>query len=134
MIDLIEAALEARIQTLVGEQEIAWWGRPYAPTKGVPYLTVRCARNARPVGVGANSPELWQGTLQLLVVHPMIEGMAPARSRAVAVRNHFPRGLTLPAGSTTVCVESRTIDNPYSSADWTNVPVIVGWFTEENPA
>jgi hypothetical protein len=134
MITDIEAALEARLLTLSGET-IAWWGRPFSPTKGQAYITAQiAARAASPMGVGASSPELWQGTLQLLVAHPMNEGPKPARIRAEAVRDHFPRGLTLVQGAARVIIETRSIQPAYAAIDWNNYPVLIGWFAEEIPA
>ena len=109
MIADIEAAFEAHLLTLTSET-IAWWGRPYSPVKGQPYVYAQIlARDAQPMGVGANAPELWQGSLQLLVAHPTNEGPAPARERAEAVRDHFPRALTLIRNSARVIVMSRTV-------------------------
>jgi hypothetical protein len=133
MITDIEAALEARLLTLPNET-IAWWARPFFPTKGQAYVAAQIAANsASPMGVGANSPELWQGTLQLLVAHPVNEGPKPARTRAEAIRDHFPRGLTLQHGAARLIVETRSIQPAYAAVDWINYPVLIGWFTEEIP-
>lgn len=135
MITDIEAALEARLLTLPGGETVAWWGRAFSPTKGQPYIAAQVlARDARPMAVGANAPELWQGMLQLLVAHPMNEGPKPGRERAVAARDHFPRGLTLVHGAARLIIETRSIQPGYAAIDWINYPVLIGWFTEEIPA
>lgn len=134
MVPDIERALEDRIQLLTSETNIAWWGRRFVPEKGMPYLAAQItARSGQPIATGTNAPEMWQGFLQLLVVHPASEGPRVARTRALAVRDHFPRGLTLSSGQARVIIETRSMPPAYETGDWLNYPVIIGWFCEESP-
>ena len=130
----LEAALEARVQALSSETEIAWEGISYAPRKGRPYLAVQtAARQRSPMALGPQSPHLWVGTWSFRVVHPAEEGKAIAYQRAKTVLDWFPRALTLVYGGAKIVVESGSIQPAYPTADWLNIPVTVSWFTEEAP-
>lgn len=133
MLHDIEAALEARIQSLANEPEIAWWGRGvYEPIKGRPYLTADISgQQSRSMALGAKAPELWEGFLQIMVAHPRAEGAAVARQRADAVRDHFPRGLTLISNVAKVVVMERSIQPLMQAVDWLNYPVLINWICEE---
>lgn len=132
MIDDIHAALQERTALIAGET-IVGWGVSYAPVVGEPYLHVTMpARSSQPMAVGPEPPEMWRGTLQLLVCHPALEGEMPAIARARAVRDNFPIGLTLLKNSARITIERRDIQPSYPMPDWINVPVLVSWFAEEH--
>lgn len=128
----IQDALYGRVQLLTSEPEVAWAEVPYVPVIGRPYIAVAVqGRNRMPMAIGPLTPHLWQGTLQIVVLHPANEGSRRALRRADAVIDHFPRSLTLTAGTGKVLIEAGTIDQSYTTADWLNVPVIIRWFSEE---
>jgi hypothetical protein len=77
---------------------------------------------------------VWEGSLQILVTHPAAEGARAASLRALAVRNHFPRALTLVQGQARVLVLSRSIQPVMQAIDWLTYPVLIGWYCEEIPS
>lgn len=128
----IQRALDARMAAFGGE--IAWEGVPYAPTKGVPYLATSIAgRLAQTSGIGPAAPRFWSGVYQVLVAHPLGEGLAPAYDTAARVLAQFPRGLTLISGPAKVVIERGSAAPAYDTADWINVPVQLAWYCEELP-
>lgn len=130
MLGLIEAALRPRISLIT--DPVAWEGVPYSPAKGLPYVeAAMTGRSSSPMAIGSNTPELWRGILQLTAVHPAEEGLRLVQSRALAIRDLFPIGLTLVNGIARVTIEARDIPAGYRSADWYRQPVIIRWFAEE---
>jgi len=130
MLNLIEAALRTRISQI--SDPVAWEGVPFNPTKGIPYVeAAMTGRSSSPMAIGANTPELWRGILQITAVHPAEEGISRAHSRALAIRTLFPIGLTLVNGIARVTIEGRDIPAGFRSADWYRLPVIIRWFAEE---
>ena len=128
----LEDAFADRLKLLASEPEIDWGDVPYEPKRGVPYVTAKMqARQRRPMGLGSNTPHLWQGFYNLVVVHPADEGPRRAVQRAQKLLEHFPRGLTLLAGPGKAIVESGTIEPSYATAASVNVPVVLSWFSEE---
>ena len=130
MLAQIEAALRTRIIQIT--DPVAWEGVPFSPVKGQPYVeAAMTGRSSTPMAIGAKTPELWRGVLQLTVVHPAEEGLRLVHSRAQAVRDLFPIGLTMVNGVARVTIEARDLPAGFRSADWYRQPVIIRWFAEE---
>jgi hypothetical protein len=130
MIRQIEAALRTRT-TLIADP-VAWEGVPYSPTKGQPYVEIAMTgRTSSPMGIGPTTAELWRGVLQITAVHPAEEGLRLVQTRAQALRDLFPIGLTLLNDMARVTIEARDIPPGYRSTDWYRQPVIIRWFAEE---
>ena len=130
MLALIEGALQTRITQIT--DPVAWEGVPYSPVKGTPYVEAAITgRSSTPMAIGSNTPELWRGILQLTAVHPAEEGLRLVQSRANALRDLFPIGLTIVNDIARVTIEGRDIPAGFRSADWYRLPVIIRWFAEE---
>lgn len=129
MIDLIEKAMNARIALLTGE--IQYEGRAYTPRSGVPYTTAKLQHNRMPLGLGPDTPHMWQGVLNLVAVSPAAEGKPAATKRGLLLLLHFPRGLTLVEGAARVVVETTDFQGAYTTGDWIHAPISVRWFCEE---
>lgn len=119
----------------IASDQIAWPEKTFVPTKGVPYLKPEMSGRARrPVGVGADSVQLWTGFYQVGVFVPRDTGTRLQNAIASQVIKAFPRGLSrqTPQGVELI-VTNSTAPSPVPFADWVNLPVQIEWFATEPP-
>lgn len=130
IVEDISTALEARLVAFGGK--IQREGEVLSASITQPYVSGQMAvRQSTQLGIGHNAPRFWSGVYRVLVAQPRSDGMAAALAKADMILQHFPRGLTLTAGSAALVIEQGTVEPSYSAVDWINVPVLIRWFCEE---
>lgn len=130
----IQRALEARVQLLTAEPEVAWEGQTYEVRADVPYISTQVTgRRRRPMALNAVTPFEWRGLFTVVVKHPGVEGLRPAYARAGVVEAHFPRGLTLSDGPLRVIIQETDLPPSYTTPGWRHQPVQIAWSCEEPP-
>jgi hypothetical protein len=132
----IRKALFERVEGLpaaVIGQYLQKEGQTRTPVTGDPYTTGKLVYRRDKIALGANSPFLWTGTLQLDLVHPQNLGSPAASRRVDLMVGAWPAALTLVESGVTVLVERCDAQTAYTAADWIHSPVIVSWICEELP-
>ena len=129
----VKKALDAHLLTFTGGGPIHVSGQTFEPTPGVPYLRADVPAYQRsPLGIGAHTATIAQGTYQIRVVRPAVEGASVALAMAARVAYHFRRGtaLALETGPA-LNIQQATEVAMMEQGDWIVVPVIVSWFSTE---
>ena len=126
----VKAALEARVVAIASPLPTRWENVVFTPPlDGAAYQNVDLlpATPANPtLGDGMYRE---QGVLQVVLSYPINGGSGPAYNKAEAVRDWFPRGLTLSSGGVTVVIgQTPAIGPKRDAADRFVVPVSVRWY------
>lgn len=133
--DLLNGVLEQATVPGISAGNIAWPRKTYVPKKGIPYLKPELAARARtPVGFGADSVQLWNGSYQIGVFTPRDLSSHLQDQIASAILRLYPRGLAMqtPQGVwMTVTRCTAPVSVPFG--DWENLPVTIDWFATEPP-
>lgn len=130
----IQAALDAHLQALAAEPEVAWDGLTYEPRADRNYVTTQmAARQRRPMALNAATPWEWRGIYTIVVRHIAAEGLRPAYARAGVVASHYARGLTLVSSGVKVIILEAGLPPHFKTPGWINQPVQVSWTCEEPP-
>lgn len=125
-VDAIAAALLARVATLniaSPDRPIAYPDVAFTPPADGKYVEARIFYN-RPAYEGLKSGRLDQGLLQITVVWPKDQGIAPM-SDVQAVIDHFPKGLTL-TGAVRVSGQPYATTPLLDGSD-TRIPITIPW-------
>lgn len=132
---VLSQALEGGTITGIGQDQVAWPEKTFAPRKGQPYLKPELAARARrPVGFGADAVQQWDGTFQIGVFVPRDQGTRLQNGIASQVLRVFHRGLAMrtPEG-VWINISHGTAPVPVPFGDWVNLPVQIVWFATEPP-
>lgn len=115
---LIRAAFETRLNGMLPALATAFENVPYTPVTGTPYQQVfLLAAEPENPSVGA-ALERAIGIFQVTLFYPINAGPSPAWARGQAIKERFPRGLSMTSGAVTVHVTSTpSVARGESSAD-----------------
>ena len=99
----ISAALDSRLNTLLGSSPIAWENTAFTPVKDTLYLSQHILpASTIQAGLGVNGLDEHIGIYQIDVYAPKGKGRGDAEAKADAVADHFKRGTDLVYGGTYV--------------------------------
>ncbi|RVT96241.1 hypothetical protein EOD42_14105 [Rhodovarius crocodyli] len=131
----IQRAFENRVKLLANEPLVQWEGMAFEPRTGKPWISTRMTgRDVSPMGSFQVTPHLWRGSYTILVKHPADEGLRPAYSRALAIRDFFPRGSPdIADGPVKITITNVGLPPDFVTAGWRTQPVAISWFYEEPP-
>lgn len=101
----ISNALETRLNAIASPIATAWENVEFTPVGGVPYqkVDILFAEPENPT-FGANFNRQ-RGFMQVQLRYPLNTGRQAALARAEAIKNWFPRGLSLSDSGVTAIVE-----------------------------
>lgn len=123
-------ALETRLKALDPTFPTAWENASYTPTTGTPYqqVTLMRATPENPVqGIGFRE----QGFLQVSLYYPLNKGPGDAEAKAKALRDWFPKKLSLVHGGITVTINAAAeIATGFKDGDRWVVPVRIPFHTK----
>lgn len=91
---VIRGALQTRLKTLGWADQTAWENRKFTPTAGVPYQRVTTLF-AEPNNLGLGETALERGVFQVTLAYPVGSGIGASTARAEAIRDAFPKNLTI---------------------------------------
>jgi hypothetical protein len=127
----IRDALEGHLALLADLPPVGWEDVAFEPDDGEAHLLVfliPAPTQSRTVG----SPEITneQGILQVSVRTPPNRGPRPAETLAMAVRDHFPKGLGLSSGGVGVSIQRRGSVTPARrDGGWRRIDVSIPYFS-----
>lgn len=126
----IRAALETRLAALSNAPDIGWENTEFEPPEDevsmLAYL-LRADTVSRTLGVPEVTME--QGVFQVSVLAPRGAGSGAAEAVAEAVREHFPKGLSLDAGGVSVRIARRGSVTPArQDGAWHRIDVSIPYF------
>lgn len=129
----LQAALEARLNSLSPALPIAWENVVYAPTDvDAPYQRVNILPGEsqnNTFGGGGTELVMEVGIFQVRLYYPSGTGRGHAAARADLIRDHFPRGLAMAAGGITVIVQrTPSVAPALEEGDWYVLPVSIPYF------
>jgi len=128
----IKAALEARLVAIASPLSTQWENVVYTPpTDGSPYQHVDL------MPAPPDNPTLGDGfyrelgLMQITLSYPIGGGSGAIYAKAEAIRDWFPRGLTLTSGGITVHIQRTPAIGPkLPSTDRFVLPVSVRWYAD----
>lgn len=97
-------ALESRLNAIAGAISTQWENLAFVPVAGVPYQAVYVLF-AQPDNPETSAGYIERGYMQVDLRYPVGVGHLPASTQALAIRNWFPRGLTLTANGLSVYID-----------------------------
>jgi hypothetical protein len=112
----ISNALETRLAAIASPIATAWENVNFTPTAGVPYQSVDVLFAEPENPTFGNAFNRQRGLLQVSLRYPANTGRQAALTRAEAIKNWFPRGLSLAASGITTTIE-RTPEIAKGGAD-----------------
>lgn len=121
----MRAALESRLNAMSPPLATAWPNDGYVPVATVPYQRVDLLF-ANPANTEMGQGYKEQGIFQITLRYPQGTGPNAADLRAKAIRDQFPRTLSLPNGGIVVkIIRTTAIGNGMQDGDRWSVPVKV---------
>lgn len=122
----MQAALDARLETLTGSYDIAWPNVPYEPVSGTTYLrpTFLPAETIQ-ASMGDSGKDLTVGLYQVDVFSDAGSGRS---SIPDAIANHFKRGTNLTYNGITLRVQSVSILPAVIDGSWQQTPVSISFY------
>ena len=126
----IQAALDAKLESLSGFGDIVTEGMPYTPQRNRPYIYARIASYSEsPMGLGPDTPLQIDGTYQMTINRPATEGRAAARQIATILCAVFARRVAIiTQDGVSVSLMSASEMPAIDNGDWQSVPVVVRLF------
>lgn len=126
----IRSALETRLASVSGSPQIGWDNTEFEPPAGEVILLAHLLRGET-VSRTLGTPELTmeQGIFQVSVLAPRGSGSKSAEDVADAVREHFPKGLSLSSGGLSVRIARRGSVTPArQDGAWHRIDVSIPYF------
>lgn len=129
----IEGVLRARLQSVQAIPEISWADYGYKPKPRTPFVEVQFKRDSgRPNTMGENHFVYHEGRLMVTLVYPSGGGSGDMTAMGDAVKAEFHAGTTMWAGevglSTGVSIRYATSQSAMHEADWSRLPIEIGWY------
>lgn len=106
----IHAALDTRLDSLVGGVAIVWENTDYTPVKGTPYLRPTLLMSKSSL-MDLDNLQMNTGIYQIDLFYPLSNGAGTLLTEMDAIYDHFKGDLTLVSNSVTVNIKqiSRTV-------------------------
>lgn len=101
----ISNALETRLSAIASPLATAWENVEFTPVGGVEYQKVDILFSEPENPVFSNTFNRQRGFMQVQLRYPLNTGRQAALARAEAIKNWFPRGLSLSDSGVTAIVE-----------------------------
>lgn len=130
----ISAAFEKKLATIASPLSTAYENVPFVPVTGTPYQRVRLlpATPENPTLGDGYYREV--GFFEIVLFFPLNNGRADAQTRAEAIKNLFPRGLSMiESGQTVVIPRTPTIGLATQLDDRYIVPITIEYYSEIIP-
>lgn len=125
----IATALLERALTIPGGLPLAQPNINYAPVLGLPFNRLALF-GIPPVNTFIDQGERLEGFMQVSCFRPVGEGIIQGKLAADQVVDHFPRGLSLTSGATTIRIQQRpAVAAAIAETDWLQIPVTISWVT-----
>lgn len=127
----IRAALEIRLQSL-GPLRTAWENVQFTPIPNEPYQKANLLPAQTQNPALGSSLKHETGVFQVTLYYPANKGVGDALARAQAIRDHFPRGLTLTQSGTTVTIQrTPSLGAGTPDGDRWVVPITIQYYANE---
>lgn len=126
----VRTALETRLASVSGSPQIGWDNTEFEPpTDEVSLLAYLLRGETVSPTLGRTELTMEQGIFQVSVLAPRGGGSKPAEDVAEAVREHFPKGLSLSAGGLSVRIARRGSVTPArQDGSWHRIDVSIPYF------
>tara|TARA_R110000823_G_scaffold203197_2_gene334055 strand:+ start:1965 stop:2372 length:408 start_codon:yes stop_codon:yes gene_type:complete len=123
----IQAALDARLNTMTGSYDIAWPNTPYEPVANTTYLRPTfLPSETLQASLGVTGKDFTVGIYQIDIFTVSGTGRT-AISDTIA--DHFKRGTSLTYNGKTLRVQSVSILPAVIDGSWQQVPISISFYT-----
>ena len=129
---LVKAALEARLVAIASPLPTAWENVVFTPpTDGTAYQAADLLPAAPDNPTMGDGFYREQGLFQITLSYPLNGGSGPVYTKAEAIRDWFPRGMSLSSGGVTVKIpRTATIGPKRIVQDRFNLPITVPYYSD----
>jgi hypothetical protein len=127
----ISAAFEKKLKALDTNFPTALENLPYTPVTGTAYQRIRVlpATPENPT-VGSNYHRE-VGFCEIVLFYPINAGRGAAQTKAEAIKNHFPRNLSLTEDSQVIKIDrTPTLNVPVQVDDRYCIPITISYYSE----
>lgn len=127
----ISAAFEKKLKALDASFPTALENLPYTPVTGTAYQRIRILPATPENPTIGDNYHREVGFCEIVLFYPINTGRGAAQVKAEAIKNHFPRNLSLTEASQVIKLDrTPTVNMPIQDGDRYAIPITISYFSE----